>query len=105
MIEKPSDAGNLAPEQVLGGLLATAVGEDGSMLEMISLTIRPGYWPTVTLRKRLRPPELEAAVKIFQRFHIVSIEVRSQTLASGHQEGEKADYIAERVRRDKEGNR
>ena len=105
MIEKPSDAGNLSPEQVLGGLLASAVGEDGTMLEMIALTIRPGYWPTVTLRKRLRPPELEAAVKIFQRFNIVGIQVKEHIVTSGHQEGEKADYIAERVRRDKEGNR
>lgn len=89
MIEKTPGAGNLTPEQVLGSLIATAVGEDGSMLEMISLVIKPGYWPTVTLRKRLRPDQLEAAVKMFQRFHIVGVEIRRETLGSGPQELEK----------------
>ncbi len=88
MKEKPPTVGNIAPEQLLAAEIAAAVGEDGSILEMIALVIRPGRWPTVTLRKRLRPPELEAAVKVFQRHHIIGIEIRSQTLGSGHQEPE-----------------
>lgn len=91
MKEKAPLLGNLVPEQVLGQAIASAVGEDGSMIEMIALVIKPGYWPTVTLRKRLRPPELVAAVKVFQRHHIVGIEIRSQTLDSGHEMTEKAD--------------
>ena len=91
MKELAPHPGNVTPEQVLGSQLAAAVGEDGSMLEMIALVIKPGYWPTITLRKRLRPPELEAVVKIFQRHHIVGVEVRSETLSSAPQEADKGD--------------
>ncbi len=100
MKEKASHAGNITPEQVLGSQLAAAVGEDGSMLEMIALVIKPGYWPTVTLRKRLRPAELEEAVKIFQRHHIVGIEVRRETLSSGPQMTDKGDLEPGMVRGD-----
>ncbi len=102
MKEKTPTPGNLVPEQVLGAQLAAAVGEDGSMLEMIALVIKPGYWPTVTLRKRLRAPELEAAVKIFQRHHIIGIEIRRQTLATGSQEAERGDLPHELVQGDTE---
>ncbi len=87
----------MTPEQVLASEIAAAVGEDGSILEMIALVIRPGRWPTVTLRKRLRPPELEAAVKVFQRHHIVGIQIRSQTLTGGRQRAEKGDLPLELV--------
>lgn len=108
MKEKPATPGNVTPEQVLASEIAAAVGEDGSILEMIALVIRPGRWPTVTLRKRLRPPELEAAVKVFQRHHIVGIEIRSQTLTSGHQRADRAglqpDIVREGMEK-KEGHR
>ncbi len=105
---RPATPGNVTPEQVLGSQLAAAVGEDGSMLEMIALVIKPGYWPTVTLRKRLKLPELDEVVKIFARHHIVGVEIRSQDVTSGHQINEKADPHRDAVRRDsesKEGKR
>ncbi|KKL47903.1 hypothetical protein LCGC14_2330880 [marine sediment metagenome] len=77
------------------------------MLEMIALVIKPGCWPTVTLRKRLRPPELEAAVKVFQRHHIIGIEIRSRTLSSGPQQAESGGLEPGLVQGDtgkKEGN-